>query len=44
MRPDFGNICPNCKPIPEAKPIPPLGCFLVIAAIGAALSVWFFNI
>jgi hypothetical protein len=45
MRPDFGNICPNCAPVPlvKAKPLPPLGCLLLALAFGAALSVWIFN-
>lgn len=45
MRPDFGNICPNCAPVPlvKAKPLPPLGCLLLALAFGAALSVWILN-
>lgn len=46
MRPDFGNICPNCKPVvlEEGEPFPPFGCLLLALAIGAALSVWVLNL
>lgn len=46
MRPDLGNVCPNCKPVilEEGEPFPPLGCLLLALAFGAALSVWFLNL
>ena len=45
MRPDFGNVCPNCKPVvlEEGEPFPPLGCLLLALPIVAALCVWLIN-
>ena len=43
MRPDLGNICPNCKPMKRGKPFPPLGCLLLSLPVVAALCVWFLN-